>query len=251
MAHLARDKNITRYSRKSLRDNSNTLKGTSAIFAVVSDVFILSYTINNVYKKLYSYFGPQRWWPANNSFEVVIGAILTQNTAWTNVEKAISCLKKKKLISPARLYNTDVKTLAKLIRPCGYYNIKAARLKNFLKVLFIDFKGSLSSFFSLKPALLREKLLKIKGIGPETADSILLYAAKKAAFVVDAYTRRFLLRHKLIAKQTDYQHIQSLFEDNLPRRLNLFNEYHALIVRLGKDFCRKKPLCNICPLRDL
>ena len=205
--------------------------------------------LSTIYRKLYSSFGPQYWWPANSSFEVVIGAILTQNTAWGNVEKAISCLRKKGLINPARLYNIDIKTLAKIIRPCGYYNIKAARLKSFLKVLFADFKGSLPLLFSLKPIPLREKLLEITGIGPETADSILLYAAKKPVFVVDAYTKRVLLRHKLITEQADYQHIQSLFEDNLPQKLNLFNEYHALIVRLGKEFCRKKPLCGNCPLR--
>ncbi len=205
--------------------------------------------LEGVYKKLYTYFGPQHWWPADSSFEVIIGAILTQNTAWTNVEKAISNLKKKRLLNPQRLYNVDSKTLAGLIRPCGYFNVKAARIKSFLETLFADFKGDLSLMFSLRAKTLRKTLLKIKGIGPETADSILLYAAKKPIFVVDAYTRRFLLRHKLIKKQSDYQQVQSLFEENLPRRLNLFNEYHALIVRLAKEFCRKSPLCNICPLK--
>ena len=206
--------------------------------------------LKDVYNKLYSRFGPQHWWPADNSFEVIIGAILTQNTAWANVEKAISGLKKKKLISPKRLYNADAKTIAELIRPCGYYNLKTARIKSFLDALFEEFKGSLSSMFSLRPTPLRERLLKIKGIGPETADSILLYAAKKPVFVIDAYTRRFLLRHKLIKKEASYQQMQSLFEQNLPCRLNLFNEYHALIVRLAKEFCRKVPLCNICPLKN-
>ncbi len=206
--------------------------------------------LKDVYNKLYSYFGPQHWWPADNSFEVIIGAILTQNTAWANVEKAIFGLKKKKLISPKRLYNADAKTIAELIRPCGYYNLKTARIKSFLDALFEEFKGSLPSMFSLRPTPLRERLLKIKGIGPETADSILLYAAKKPVFVIDAYTRRFLLRHKLIKKEARYQQMQSLFEENLPCRLNLFNEYHALIVRLAKEFCRKVPLCNICPLKN-
>ena len=215
---------------------------------MVPDRYIARY-LKDIYKKLYSYFGPQHWWPADSAFEVVIGAILTQNTAWTNVEKAIARLKKRKLLSPKKLYNANVKTIAELIRPCGYYNIKTARIKNFLEILFSEFKGNLSSMLSLKPALLREKLLKIKGIGPETADSILLYAAKNATFVIDAYTRRFLLRHKLIKKESNYQQIQYLFEENLPRRQNLFNEYHALIVRLAKDFCHKRPLCSICPLR--
>lgn len=202
-----------------------------------------------VYKKLYARFGPQQWWPADTAFEVIIGAILTQNTAWSNVEKAISQLKKNRLLTPNRLYKMNVNRMGKLIRSCGYYNVKAARLKSFLEVLFHDFQGNLSSMFSLKPPLLRESLLAIKGIGPETADSILLYAAKKPVFVVDAYTRRFLLRHRLIGKKTSYQQIQSLFEENLPRSLNLFNEYHALIVRLAKEFCRVKPVCNICPLK--
>jgi len=206
--------------------------------------------LTQVFDKLYRYFGPQHWWPADTAFEVVVGAILTQNTAWTNVEKAVSSLKKNKLLKPARLRSSDAGTIAKLIRPCGYYNIKTARLKNFLEVLFNDFKGSLGLMLSLKTIALRQRLLKINGIGPETADSILLYAAKRPVFVVDAYTRRFLLRHKLISQKADYQQIQSLFEENLPRRLRLFNEYHALIVRLGKEFCRKKPICSSCPLKE-
>jgi len=207
--------------------------------------------LRHIYKRLYSYFGPQHWWPADGPFEVVIGAILTQNTAWTNVEKAISTLKKRRLLRPKRLYTTDVKTVARLIRPCGYYNVKAARVKSFLEVLFAEFKGNLSLMFALETKVLRERLLKTKGIGPETADSILLYAAKRMAFVVDAYTKRFLLRHKLIEREAGYRQIQLLFEENLPRRLNLFNEYHALIVRLGKEFCRVRPLCNTCPLKGL
>lgn len=207
--------------------------------------------LNEVYQILYSHFGAQHWWPAKTNFEIVIGVILTQNTAWTNVEKAIACLKKARLLTPRKLYHADTEKIAKLIRPCGYYNIKAARIKSFLETLFNDFKGSLSSLLSLKPKILRQKLLAIKGIGQESADSILLYAAKRARFVVDAYTRRFLLRHKLINRKADYQQIQSLFEENLPKRPCFFNEYHALIVRLGKEFCRTKPLCRICPLWKL
>jgi endonuclease-3 related protein len=206
--------------------------------------------LREVYKKLYTHFGPQHWWPANSAFEVIIGAILTQNTAWVNVQKAITRLNKERLLDPKRLYRINQATLAEIIRPCGYYNIKATRIKIFLRFLFNNFKGNLSSLFKLDLITLREKLLTIKGIGPETADSILLYAAKKPIFVVDAYTKRFLWRHKVIRKQANYQQIQSLFEENLPRRLRLFNEYHALIVRLAKDFCRKKPLCNICPLAE-
>jgi endonuclease-3 related protein len=205
--------------------------------------------LRQVYQRLYAYFGPQRWWPAKSRFEVVVGAILTQNTAWKNVEKAIANLKKARLINPQKLYRTKTARLARLIRPCGYYNIKARRLKNFLKVLFTDFQGDLSQMFAQRPKQLRERLLKIKGIGQETADSILLYAAKKPRFVIDAYTKRFLLRHRLIKGGTAYQKVQSLFEKNLPKRTSLFNEYHALLVRLSKQFCRAKPLCYICPLK--
>lgn len=205
--------------------------------------------LESIYRKLYLRFGPQHWWPAESPFEVIIGAILTQNTAWTNVEKAICSLKRSKLLHPQKLYHTNTKMIAQLIRSCGYYNIKAKRLKNFLKVLFSQFKGNLAKMFSLPAASLREKLLQIKGIGPETADSILLYAAKKPVFVIDAYTRRFLLRHKVIKEKAGYQQIQSLFAANLPHSVKLFNEYHALIVRLAKEFCRTEPRCNFCPLK--
>jgi endonuclease-3 related protein len=206
--------------------------------------------LRKVYKKLYTHFGPQHWWPAKSAFEVIIGAILTQNTAWVNVQKAIICLRKKKLLNPKRLYRINHATLAEIIRPCGYYNVKANRVKSFLRFLFDNFQGNLSSLFKLDLATLREKLLSIKGIGPETADSILLYAAKKPIFVVDAYTKRFLWRHQMIKKQSNYQQVQSLFEESLPHQSHLFNEYHALIVRLAKDYCRKKPLCEICPLAE-
>ena len=211
--------------------------------------YIVRY-LGDTYKKLHSYFGPQHWWPADSPFEVIIGAILTQNTAWSNVEKAIACLKKKGLLNPGKLYNSDKRTLSGLIRPCGYYNLKAARIRSFLEVLFADFKGNLSSMFSLRLAQLRARLLEIKGIGPETADSILLYAAGKPKFVIDAYTRRFLFRHKLIKRASSYEQIQNLFEENLRPRLKMFNEYHALIVRLAKEFCRSRPLCKSCPLRE-
>lgn len=167
------------------------------------------------------------------------------------MEKAIVALKRERLLTPQRLYKTDINEVARLIRPCGYYNLKAARVRNFLNVLFDEFKGKLSLMFSLRRIELRKKLLTIKGIGPETADSIILYAAKKPIFVVDAYTKRFLTRHSLIDNKIGYGQVQYLFEQHLPRRTKLFNEYHALIVRLAKDFCRKKPLCDLCPLQKL
>ncbi len=210
-----------------------------------------SNSLRGVYDKLYSYFGPQYWWPARSPFEVVIGAILTQNTNWSNVEKAISELKKNKLLNPAGLRAVGVKKLARIIKSSGYYNLKAARLKSFVDYLFNNFNGRLPVMFSLQAKHLREALLKIKGVGPETADSILLYAAEKPVFVVDAYTKRFLARHGFIRPETEYQQVQNLFTNNLPRSVKLFNEYHALIVRLAKDFCRKKPMCGLCPLKEV
>ncbi|MFH1045488.1 MAG: endonuclease III domain-containing protein [Candidatus Omnitrophota bacterium] len=205
--------------------------------------------IREVYRRLHACFGPQHWWPADSPFEVIVGAILTQNTSWSNVEKAIAALKQEKLLQPKKLFILDTHKLAQVIRPCGYYNLKAQRLKAFLKFLFQNFRGSLPRLFSLPTPRLREQLLQVKGIGPETADSIILYAAEKPVFVVDAYTLRFLRRHKLIAEKAAYLEVQSLFERSLPRSAELFNEYHALIVRLGKKFCRKNPLCQRCPLK--
>jgi len=201
-----------------------------------------------IYDKLYKEFGPRQWWPADSAFEVIIGAILTQNTAWTNVEKAIKNLKKEKLLTPKKLHSISVKRLAACIKPAGYYNIKAARIKNFLRFLFDKFGGSVKKLADTKTATLRRQLLEVNGIGPETADSIILYAAKKPVFVVDAYTKRVLSRHKLINNKADYHDIQDLFMQNLPRSQKLFNEYHALIVELGKNICRVKPRCDICPL---
>lgn len=155
------------------------------------------------------------------------------------------------MLTPQRLYKADINNVARLIRPCGYYNLKAARIRNFLNVLFGEFEGELSLMFSLSCAELRKKLLTIKGIGRETADSIILYAARKPKFVIDTYTRRVLIRHSLIDARAGYDQLQYLFEQHLPRRSKLFNEYHALIVRLAKEFCRKKPLCDLCPLRKL
>lgn len=202
----------------------------------------------DIYNKLYKHFGPRHWWPADTPFEVIVGAILTQNTAWSNVERALANLKKEGLLTPKKLYNLDVKRLAQLIRPAGYFNIKSARLKEFLKFLFKRHNGSLKNMFSCGTADLRQQLLAVKGIGPETADSILLYAANKPVFVVDAYTKRIFSRHNLIGNKADYDEVQRLFMDKLPRSRKLYNEYHALIVELGKNICKTKPRCDICPL---
>lgn len=205
--------------------------------------------IKDIYKKLFTYFGPQDWWPGDGWFEVAIGAILTQNTNWGNVEKAINNLKKQKLLSPKKLYSLSNKRLALLIRPAGYYNIKTMRLKAFLKFLFKFYRADIKKLSSSDELTLRRQLLSVNGIGEETADSILLYALDKPIFVIDAYTKRIFLRLGLIKNFHSYPKIQSLFMSNLEPNLGLFNEYHALIVKLGKEFCLKNnPRCTACPL---
>jgi len=244
--------------------------------------------LNTFYKRLYSYFGPQRWWPARNRFEVMIGAILTQNTSWSNVEKAIKNLKKNKLLALSKLYALPHNKLASQIKSSGYYNLKARRLKEFIKFLYDHYNASLKKMSGKETCELRKHLLSVNGIGQETADSILLYALNKPIFVVDAYTRRILLRHYLIKEDYSYTEVQNLFMQNLNPVTNnkikkgktvicngarndarhvrnvdksyrknisnvvkLFNEYHALFVKLGKDICLKsKPQCNICPLKN-
>ena len=209
----------------------------------------LSNTLKKIYKKLFTAFGPQHWWPGDTPFEVIVGAILTQNTAWKNVEKAIHNLKKAKVLQPKKMHDLSERELAKLIRPAGYFNIKAKRLKHFLNYLFDRYGGRLDRMFRKRTDALRRELLSVNGIGPETADSILLYAGNHPVFVVDAYTKRIFSRHQIIKEDTDYHDIQKLFVDNLPHDVKIFNEYHALIVSIGKDFCRnRKPLCSRCPL---
>lgn len=201
------------------------------------------------YDSLFTAFGPQKWWPGDTRFEVIAGAILTQNTAWSNVEKAILALKKEGLLRPEALHSTGVREIARLIRPAGYFNIKARRLKNFTDHLFERHGGDLRSLFKNRNNGLRDELLSISGIGPETADSILLYAGRLPEFVVDAYTKRILSRHGIVKEGAGYEDVKALFTENLPADEPLFNEYHALIVKTGKDFCKtKKPLCNACPL---
>jgi endonuclease-3 related protein len=211
-----------------------------------------SKTLKDIYTRLLNHFGKQRWWPGETPFEVVIGAILTQNTNWSNVEKAIANLKSAGLLTADGLHKCPLPRLAELIKPSGYFNIKAKRLKSFIDWLFENYEGDLNQLFSKETSALRESLLSVKGIGPETADSIVLYAAGQATFVCDAYTYRIMLRHRMIAEETGYDELKALFEDELPADAKLFNEYHALLVRLGKTYCKKtKPLCNQCPLSDL
>ncbi|MDD5015768.1 MAG: endonuclease III domain-containing protein [Atribacterota bacterium] len=205
-----------------------------------------------IYNSLYHYFGPLHWWPGDTPFEIMVGAILTQNTSWSNVEKAINNLKKEKLLKPQKIYNLSQEKLAQLIKPSGYYNIKAQRLKNFLDLFVKEFEGSTNEMFSDDSKELRKKLLKVNGIGPETADSILLYAGNKPFFVVDAYTKRIFSRHELISKDDSYCQIQEFFIKNLDRDVKLFNQFHAQIVMLGKTICtRRNPDCTKCPIAFL
>jgi len=201
-----------------------------------------------MFDRLLAHFGPQEWWPAETPLEVMIGAILTQNTNWGNVEKAIRNLKERGLISIDPLVSMPTEDLADIIRPAGYYNIKARRLKNLLQFIHERYEGDLNRLFEQGPQVIREALLTVNGVGQETADSIVLYAANQPIFVVDAYTYRILTRHRMAPEDATYEDIQSLFMDHLPEDVSLYNEFHALVVLAGKTYCRKTPLCSGCPL---
>jgi len=194
-------------------------------------------------------YGPQHWWPGHaGPTEIIIGAILTQNTSWKNVEKAIAQLRAAGLMNWAALRDVDVADLAERIRPAGYYNLKARRLKHFVDWLWDQHDGKLDGLGSLSLGQLRQDLLRINGIGPETADAILLYALEMPTFVVDAYTRRVAVRHRLIDEEVDYDRLKSLFEDHLPEDVAMFNEFHALLVEVGKRHCKPTARCEGCPL---
>jgi len=207
--------------------------------------------LTDIYNSLFKSFGKQHWWPGDSDFEVVIGAILTQNTNWSNVEKAIKNLKAAKVLTPKKFHEIKIGKLAELIKPSGYFNIKARRLKNFIEWLFLEYNGSLTKLFMLNCSTLREQLLSVNGIGRETADSIILYAAEKPSFVVDAYTKRVLVRHGLITEDYDYDEVKAVFEENLPEKVTLYNEFHALIVMVGKYYCKPKMQCEECPLKNV
>jgi endonuclease-3 related protein len=208
--------------------------------------------VYEIYNILLNHFGPQGWWPGETQLEIMVGAVLTQNTNWSNVSKAIDNLKNENLMTFEKLHELPVESLAQKIKPAGYFNIKAARLKNLLNFIGTEYGGSLEDMFALEKQCLREEILTVKGIGPETADSILLYAGNKPVFVVDAYTHRIFTRHDLVSPEDGYYELQEYFMLSLPEDTALFNEYHALIVRLGKEFCKKsKPLCRQCPLGTL
>jgi len=207
--------------------------------------------LTEIYELLLEAFGPQHWWPGETTFEIILGAILTQNTSWANVAKAIANLKAAGRLVPERLHVLDSEEIEKLIRPAGYFRLKTKRLRNFMQWLFDAYGGDLNALANIETRRLREELLSISGVGPETADSILLYALNRPVFVVDTYTARVAVRHGLIEPDIDYEQLQYLFESNLEPDVPLYNEYHALLVRVGKDFCKPKPKCATCPLEKL
>jgi endonuclease-3 related protein len=204
-----------------------------------------------IYKKLLSFFGPQHWWPGNTALEIIIGAILTQNTNWKKIEKAIAELRTNKTLNYFSLKKIKEKELALSITASGYYRIKARRIKNFLDFLEEKCGGKIYKLKKIKLKKLRKELLNVNGIGPETADSILLYALDKPVFVIDAYTKRIFSRHNFMAPNVSYETAQKIFMENLPPNISLYNEFHALIVKLGNTYCKKSPKCAKCPLRSI
>jgi len=205
--------------------------------------------LDEYYNSLFTALGPQHWWPGKTQFEVIVGAILTQNTSWTNVERAISNLRAAGLLSPAAIERVSLRRLENLVRSSGYFRQKARKLKAFCQFLRAEYRGSLKRLFETPTIVLREKLLGVFGVGPETADSILLYAGDHPVFVVDAYTKRMLLRHGWIGDRAKYEDVRWMFERQSPGDSRRFNEFHALIVSAGKNFCRtQEPLCHQCPL---
>lgn len=211
----------------------------------------MSGNVEEAYQRLFAAYGPQHWWPAETPFEMMVGAVLTQNTNWSNVAKALENLREEGLLDAAALHRLPSEELAELIRPAGYYRLKAGRLKRLLDLLFNRFDGSLEEMFSRSLDDLRELLLSVNGIGPETADSILLYAGKYPTFVVDTYTHRVFKRHAWIEDEADYHTLKDSIEAGLERSAPLFNEYHALLVKVGKEHCGPKPRCEGCPLQEL
>jgi endonuclease-3 related protein len=205
--------------------------------------------LTDAYRTLLAAFGPQDWWPALSRFEMMVGAVLTQNTSWTNAERAIENLRGEGALEPAGLAALSAVRLEELIRPAGFCRRKARTLTDLLATI-VRSRGGLDGLLDLPQDDLRQALLRTTGIGPETADAIVLYAGGHPTFVVDAYTRRFAARHGLASERASYDEVQRLFEDALPRRTDVLNEYHALLVCLGKRFCRPVPLCEECPLRS-
>ncbi len=211
---------------------------------------LLTERLQELYRRLYDTFGPQHWWPGETPFEVALGAILTQNTNWGNVSKVITGLKDEGKLDPAILGDMPEAELARRFRSAGYYNLKARRVKNFLDFFAERFDSSMEKMAAADWEALREELLHLHGIGPETADSILLYALHKPTFVVDAYTFRVVNRHNLVTDPCSYEDLRQFFMDRLSLEVPLYQEFHALLVRVGKDFCRPTPRCPGCPLEN-
>lgn len=204
--------------------------------------------LTEIFSHLSKHYGPTHWWPGDSPFEIAVGAVLTQNTAWTNVEKAITNLKHEKLLSPHAILECPNGRLESALKPSGYFRIKASRLRSFCVYLMERYKGSMKRMAEQPLELLRPELLDVHGIGPETADDILLYACEKPVFVVDAYTRRIFSRHGLIPENIPYEPLRAFFENHLKPDIHMFKEYHGLIVWTGKDFCRRNPKCETCPM---
>ena len=211
----------------------------------------LSDKLNEIYELLLKAYGPQKWWPAESPLEVMVGAVLTQNTNWQGVEKAIANLKRDNLLNPNQLKAIPTEELSRLIKPAGYFNLKARRLKNLIEFVTEAYSGDLETMGQVETGQLRQELLAVNGVGPETADSILLYALQRPVFVVDTYTYRVMNRHGLIGAEVSYGELQELFTHHLPLDMTLFNEYHALLVRVGKLHCQRKVRCEGCPLAPL
>lgn len=206
-------------------------------------------TLQQVYRSLLHRYGPQHWWPGESPFEVMVGAVLTQNTNWRNVEKAIANLKAAGQLDPHAIHAMTPEQLAPLIRPAGYFRVKARRLKNLVAWFVESCDGDIQALAGRSTEALREELLGISGVGRETADSILLYALERPVFVIDQYTYRVLLRHEFVGEETHYEEMRELFEGTLKQETALWNEYHALLVRVGHEFCRPKAQCEKCPLK--
>ncbi|MCG6945632.1 MAG: endonuclease III domain-containing protein [Deltaproteobacteria bacterium] len=207
--------------------------------------------LNEIYELLVKAYGPQHWWPAESPLEVMVGAVLTQNTNWQGVEQAIANLKRDNLLNQHKLKALSTEELSRLIKPAGYFNLKARRLKNLIEMVTEAYGGDLAAMEQMETAQLRQELLLVNGVGPETADSILLYAFHRPIFVVDTYTYRVTSRHGLIEEEANYQALQDLFMEHLPLDVDMFNEYHALLVRAGKLHCKRKARCEGCPLEPL
>ena len=204
---------------------------------------------HELYEFLFLHFGSQHWWPAETPFEVVVGAVLTQQVAWKNVEKAIDNLKNNHVLDLSKISNLPLGKLEVYIKPTGFYRQKAKRLKGICAYISSEYNGSLKGLFNKETSSMRTELLSLNGIGPETADSIILYAAEKPSFVIDAYTKRICKRLQL-TDDLDYEPLKRFFENSLPKNVEIYKEFHALIVELGKNYCKTKPVCKNCPLSE-